>query len=145
MRLPEYITLDEVKRVCKELGIRDWTELKEARVLPDEAAKILAEVNATRMPVSLDDFRIGLEVELEHGVAFPEFNVTNNHPILTAKIVMAHFMESLDYYQRLDVAEIEGDMAKAAAKGDAAKLLSKYRKLIKAKVQLAEVEDKALG
>ena len=145
MRLPEYITLDEVKRVCKELGIRDWTELKEARVLPDEAAKILAEVNATRMPVSLDDFRIGLEVELEHGVAFPEFNVTNNHPILTAKIVMAHFMESLDYYQRLDVAEIEGDMAKAAAKGDAAKLLAKYRKLVAAKKALAEAESKVAG
>jgi len=145
VRLPEYITLDEVKRVCKELGIRDWTELKEARVLPDEAAKILAEVNATRMPVSLDDFRIGLEVELEHGVAFPEFNVTNNHPILTAKIVMAHFMESLDYYQRLDVAEIEGDMAKAAAKGDAAKLLAKYRKLVAAKKALAEAESKVAG
>jgi hypothetical protein len=145
VRLPEYITMDEVKRVCKELGIRDWTELKEARVRPDEAAKILAEVNATRMPVSLDDFRIGLEVELEHGVAFPEFNVTNNHPILTAKIVMAHFMESLDYYQRLDVAEIEGDMAKAAAIGDAAKLLAKYRKLVAAKKALAEAESKVAG
>ncbi|MBN1151748.1 MAG: hypothetical protein JXA58_00930 [Dehalococcoidia bacterium] len=142
MKLPEYITKDEVKRVCQELGIRDWTTLKEASVTPEEAAVILAAVNATELPIAPADFKTGLEVELEHGVVFPEFNVSNNHPIITGKIVMAHFMESLDYYQRLDVAEIEGDMAKAAAAGNAEKLLSKYRKLVKARLELAEVENK---
>jgi hypothetical protein len=145
MKLPDYITVEEVKRVCKELGIRDWTTLKDAGVLPEEAAKILAEVNTTHMPVALNDFKTGLEVELEHGVVFSDSNVTNNHPVLTGKIVMAHFKESLDYYQRLDVAEIEGDMAKAAASGDAAKLLAKYRKLVKARLELAEVEGKLFG
>ena len=145
MKLPDYITAEEVKRVCKELGLRDWTALKEASVTADEAKKILAEINVTKMPIALEDFRIGLEVELEHGIVFSDANVTNNHPVLTGKIVMAHMKESLDYYQRLDVAEIEGDMAKAAAKGDAAKLLAKYRKLIQAKLELAEAEKKLIG
>lgn len=144
MKLPDYVPVDEVKRVCKELGIRDWTTLREASVLPDEAAKIMALVNVHGMPVAPDDFKTGLEVELEHGVVFPEFNVTNNHPVITGKIVMAHFMESLDYYQRLDVAELEGDMAKAAAAGNAEKLLAKYRKLVKAKMELAEAENRLL-
>jgi hypothetical protein len=145
MKLPDYITVEEVKRVCRELGIRDWTTLKDASVLPEEAAKILAEVNTTHVPVALNDFKTGLEVELEHGVVFSDSNVTNNHPVLTGKIVMAHYKESLDYYQRLDVAEIEGDMAKAAASGDAAKLLAKYRKLVKARLELAEVENRLFG
>ena len=145
MKLPDYITVDEVRRVCRELGIRDWTELKESSVLPEEAAKILAEVNVTSMPVALADFKAGLEVELEHGVVFSDANVTNNHPVLTGKIVMAHFKESLDYYQRLDVAEIEGDMAKAAAAGNADKLLAKYRRLVRAKLELAEAENRLLG
>ncbi len=144
MKLPEYITVDEVKRVCRELGIRDWTTLKKPEVTSDEASRILAEVNVTNMPVTLADFKSGLEVELEHGVVFPDANVTNNHPILTGKIVMAHFKESLDYYQRLDVAEIEGDMAKAAAAGSADKLLAKYRKLVVARRELAEAESRLI-
>lgn len=144
MKLPEYITVDEVKRVCRELGIRDWTTLKKPEVTSDEASRILAEVNVTDMPVTLADFKSGLEVELEHGVVFPDANVTNNHPILTGKIVMAHFKESLDYYQRLDVAEIEGDMAKAAAAGSADKLLAKYRKLVVARRELAEAESRLI-
>jgi len=142
MKLPDYITVDEVKRVCKELGIRDWTALKKPAVTAEEARKILAEVNVTGMPIVLDDFRAGLEVELEHGTVFSDANVTNNHPLLTGKIVMAHMKESLDYYQRLDVAEIEGDMAKAAEKGDAARLLAKYRKLVLAKLELAKAEKR---
>lgn len=145
MKLPDYITSDEVRRVCKELGVRDWTTLKEAKVLPEEASIILAAVNSTHMPVSPADFKTGLEVELEHGVVFPDFNVTNNHPVITGKIVMAHFMESLDYYQRLEVAETEGDMVKAAAAGNADKLLAKYRKLAEAKLELAKVEERLLG
>ncbi len=145
MKLPDYIPVDEVKRVCKELGLRDWTTLKEPAVNTEEARKILTEVNVTGMPIALNDFRIGLEVELEHGTVFSDANVTNNHPLLTGKIVMAHMKESLDYYQRLDVAEIEGDMAKAAAKGDAAKLLAKYRRLVQARLELAEAEKKLAG
>lgn len=145
MKLPEYITVDEVKRVCRELGIRDWTGLTEAKVTEEEARKILPEVNPGNLPVAVEDFRIGLEVELEHGVVYPESNVTNNHPVLTGMIVMAHFQEALDYYQRLDVAEIEGDMLKAAANGDADKLMSKYKKLVDAKKALVDAENRQIS
>ena len=144
MKLPEYITVDEVRRVCNELGIRDWTTLSEPKVTDEEAEKVLAEVNPGNLPVSLEDFRIGLEVELEHGVVYPDSNVTNNHPVLTGMIVMAHFQETLDYYQRLDVAEIEGDMLKAATEGDSAKLMAKYKKLVEAKKTLADAENRLL-
>ena len=42
MKLPDYVSVQEVKRVCKELEIRDWTQLKKAEVLPEEAKAILA-------------------------------------------------------------------------------------------------------
>jgi hypothetical protein len=144
MILPEYISVEEVKSVCKKLNIRDWTTLIENKVLPEEAKAILAEIDTGEMQISLDDFRLGLEVELEHGVRFPEANVTNNHPILTGQIVLAHFKESLDYYQRLEVAEIEGDLLKAVVNNNAPKVEALYRKLIKAKMTLSQVESDKL-
>ena len=140
MRLPEYVTVEEVKRVCKELNIRDWTTLKKLEVLPEEARVILAELNIGKIEISVEDFRQGLEVELEHGIRYAEANVTNNHPILTGKIVLAHFKESLDYYKRLEVAEIEGDLLKAVVDKNASKVEALYRKLVPAKLALAEAE-----
>ena len=140
MKIPEYITVEEVKRVCKELGFRDWTTLKDASVTTEEAQKVLDVVNVAGMPIAVEDFRMGLDVELEHGFMYPDANVTNNHPVLTGMIVLAHLKEALDYYQRLDVAEIEGDMEKAAADGNADKLLAKYKKLVIAKKALADAE-----
>jgi len=144
MNLPEYVSVQEVKRVCAELKIRDWTLLKKAEVLPEEAEKILAELETGEMKIALEDFKLGLEVELEHGVRFSEANVTNNHPILTGKIVIAHFKESLDYYQRLEVAEIEGDLLKAVAGKNAQKVAVLYEKLVKAKLELSKAETKML-
>ena len=144
MKLPEYVSVEEVKSVCKKLNIRDWTTLMENKVLSEEANAILAEIDTGEMEISLDDFRLGLEVELEHGVRFPEANVTNNHPILTGQIVLAHFKESLDYYQRLEVAEIEGDLLKAVVNNNASKVEALYRKLIKAKMALSQVESDKL-
>ena len=95
MKLPEYVTVEEVKRICKELKIRDWTALAKPEVPQPEAQTILGEIEVGDMKVSLESFRQGLEVELEHGIRFPEANITNNHPILTGKIVLAHFKESL--------------------------------------------------
>jgi len=140
VRLPEYVTVEEVKRVCKELNIRDWTTLKKLEVLPEEARVILAELNIGKIEISVEDFRQGLEVELEHGIRYAEANVTNNHPILTGKIVLAHFKESLDYYKRLEVAEIEGDLLKAVVDKNASKVEALYRKLVPAKLALAEAE-----
>ena len=144
MELPEYITKGEVKRVCKKLKIRDWTTLKEHKVTSEEANAILAELQTGEMKISLENFRQGLEVELEHGIRFPEANVTNNHPIVTGQIVLAHFKESLDYYQRLEVSEIEGDLLKAVVDNNASKVLALYRKLIKAKLTLSQAESDML-
>jgi len=140
MELPEYITREEVQRVCAELGIRDWTELSEVKVTLDEARIIQSEVGGEAADIAVQQFQIGLQVELEHGLEFPDANVTNNHPILTGKIVLAHLKEMLDYYTRLEVAELEGDMLKALIRGDAGKLMQKYAKLVEARAELAAME-----
>jgi len=145
MELPEYVTVEEVKRVCRELSIRDWTTLKKAEVLPEEAGIILAEVNIEDMNIDLDDFRKGLEVELEHGQRFKDANVTNNHPILTGKIVLAHLKESVDYYKRLEVAELEGDLLKALVAKDLAKVAKLYGELAEAKLALSQAESDQLA
>jgi len=113
MNLPDYVPADEVKRVCRELKIRDWSTLTRAEVLPEEAQIILSAIDTGSLKVNPDDFRQGLEVELEHGTRYPDANVTNNHPILTGKIVLAHLKESLDYYRRLD-SRVGGGFAKGA-------------------------------
>ncbi len=140
MKMPEYVTKEEVRRVCGVLKFRDWTKLKSARVLPKEAKVILAVVNTERMNIDLEEFRKGMEVELEHGIRFKDANVTNNHPVLTGRIVLAHLKESPDYYKLLEVAELEGDLLKAVAAGDVKKTRAEYKKLAMAKVALAKAE-----
>jgi hypothetical protein len=138
MILPEYVTAKEVARVCAEIGMDDWSKRIEAVVSTQEASKILAIVNTEGMPIPLEDFRMGLEVELEHGTRFKDANVTNNHPLLTGKIVLAHLKETMDYYRRIDVAELEGDLLKAVLSGNVAKITSKYKKLLEAQKALNE-------
>ena len=141
MNIPEYITKEEVRRVCSAIGIRDWTTLTEAKVKIEEAAVIQKMVGGEALAVSLEDFRDGLEIELEHGLAFSDANVTNNHPILTGKIVLAHLKETLDYYVRLRVAEIEGDMLKAMIGNNSEKLTQKYSLWLAARADLANRES----
>ena len=57
--------------------------------------------------VPLEELRRGIEVEYEHGSHDPDTNVTNNDPMLTAKIALAHIKEFSDYYERLDKMEAE--------------------------------------
>ena len=140
MKLPEYVTKEEVGRVCRELGIRDWSRLEEPQVATEEARILLDEVNAEGMDIDLEAFRAGLEIELEHGTQFEDANVTNNHPVLTGRIVLAHLKESLDYYLLLDVAELEGDLLKALARGDGEKAKSYYGRLAKARIALRQAE-----
>lgn len=52
-------------------------------------------------------FRMGLEVELEHGRHDPATDVTGNDPLLTGKIALAHLNEFADYYTRLEKMERE--------------------------------------
>ena len=57
----------------------------------------------------VEQFRMGLEVELEHGRHDPATNVTGDDPILTGKIAWAHLKEFPDYYTRLKKLESEAD------------------------------------
>ncbi len=132
MPLTEYVTRDEVKRVCDKLGLRDWSLITDPVVSDEETSTILKLVNTTNMDISLDTFRQGLEVELEHGTIFEDANVTNNHPVLTGKIVLAHLKETMDYYKRIEVAEIEGDLLEAVRSKNMERIESKYKKLIEA-------------
>jgi uncharacterized protein YicC (UPF0701 family) len=136
MKLPEYVTTEEVKKVCKAIGLSDWSEKTAPTVSEEEASTILKIVNTKSMEIPLEDFRKGLEVELEHGTRFDDANVTNNHPILTGKIVIAHLKETMDYYRRIDVAEMEGDLLKAILSRNIEKIESKYKKLIEAQNEL---------
>jgi hypothetical protein len=57
MKIPQYVTVAEVKRVCKELGLRDWTKIREPKVTAKEAGVILNVVNVKKMGIALEDFR----------------------------------------------------------------------------------------
>jgi len=111
----------------------------------EEAEIISAIVGSEALQIPVEWFQQGLEVELEHGLQFPDANVTNNHPVLTGKIVLAHLKEMLDYYIRLNVAELEGDLLKASRSGDLEKLARVYKKLIMARAALSEWEKSEEG
>lgn len=57
----------------------------------------------------VEQYRMGLDVELEHGLVDPHTNVTNDDPIMTGKIALAHLNEFPDYYTRLDKMEKEAE------------------------------------
>lgn len=57
----------------------------------------------------VEQFRMGMDVELEHGTVDPNTNVTNDDPLMTGKIALAHLNELPDYYTRLDKMEQEGE------------------------------------
>lgn len=70
-------TIEEAERMGKTLGI-NWDKFDR------------------------EQFRKGMDVELEHGLVDPHTNVTNDDPIVTGKIALAHLNEFPDYYTRLE-------------------------------------------
>ena len=80
MSAKKHFTAEEAKAVGEKLGI-DWSKF------------------------DVEQFRMGMDVELEHGKVDAETNVTNDDPLLTGKIALAHLNEFPDYYDRLDKAE----------------------------------------
>jgi hypothetical protein len=75
----------------------------------EEARHVGASLGVDWKKIDLEQFRRGLEVELEHGARDPETNVTNDDLSLTGKIAWAHLKEFPDYYTRLDKLEAEAD------------------------------------
>ena len=77
-------TKEEAKHIGDQLGI-DWDK------------------------IDIEEFRMGLGVELEHGMRSPETNVTGDDEVLTGKIALAHLNEFSDYYTRLGKLETEAE------------------------------------
>lgn len=75
----------------------------------EEARKIGDKIGIDWSVVDLEQFRMGLKVELEHGSHDPETNVTNDDPIITGKIAWAHIKEISDYYTRHAKMEAEAE------------------------------------
>jgi len=91
-----------------------WVVTEGAGFTSDEARRVGAEIGIdwASAPFDVDQFRIGMDVELEHGLHDPLTNVTGNDPVVTGKIALAHLNEFPDYYARLarmeDEAKREG-------------------------------------
>ena len=69
---------DEARRIGEQIGI-DWAAA----------------------PFDVEQFRAGMEVELEHGLRDLLTNVSGDDPVVTGKIALAHLNEFPDYYTRL--------------------------------------------
>jgi hypothetical protein len=66
-------------------------------------------IDWARSPFDVEQFRLGMDVELEHGTQDLETNVTDDDVTVTAKIARAHLNEFPDYYSRLAVMEAEAE------------------------------------
>jgi hypothetical protein len=84
MTSKKHFTSKEAKAIGEQLGI-DWTEF------------------------DVEQFRMGMDVELEHGLVDTATNVTDDDPMMTGKIALAHLNEFGDYYTRLEINEREAE------------------------------------
>jgi len=84
--------------------------MSEEQVFTSEQAKEIGEmlgINWSKF--NIEQFRMGMDVELEHGTIDPLTNVTDNDPLVTGKIALAHLTEYSDYYTRLKKMEIDAE------------------------------------
>lgn len=84
MTTKKHFTAEEAEQIGEQLGI-DWSKF------------------------DVEQFRMGMDVELEHGTVDSNTNVTNDDPLATGKIALAHLNEIPDYYTRLEKMEKEGE------------------------------------
>ena len=84
--------------------------MPEPKEFTSEAARRFGEeigIEWSTAPFDVEQLRIGMNVELEHGLHDPATNVTDDDPHVTAKIARAHLNEFPDYYTRLERMEEE--------------------------------------
>lgn len=74
-----------------------------------EAKKVGEQLGIKWDKFDIDQFRRGMDVELEHGTINKNTNVSNDDPLITGKIALAHLNELPDYYDRLEKMEKEGE------------------------------------
>ena len=79
------------------------------RFTTEEAERIGAALGIDWSEFDIEQFRMGLDVELEHGAVDPATDVTHDDPIMTGKIALAHLNEFPDYYTRLAEMEEEAE------------------------------------
>jgi hypothetical protein len=77
------------------------------RTTSDEARRVGDEIGVDWSRFDLEQFRLGMDVEFEHGSHDPQTDVTHDDPIVTGKIALAHMKEFRDYYERLQRMEAE--------------------------------------
>lgn len=75
----------------------------------DEAERVGTSIGIKWDKFDVEQFRMGMDVELEHGLVDPNTNVTDNDPVMTGKIALAHLNEYPDYYTRLEKMENEAE------------------------------------
>jgi len=75
----------------------------------EQAREIGDRIGVDWETIPMEEFRMGLAVELEHGTHDPETDVTGDDEIITGKIALAHLREFPDYYTRLEKLEDEAE------------------------------------
>ena len=75
----------------------------------EQAKEIVDRLGIDWNIIPLEQFTMGINIELEHGMRDPQTNITNDDPILTGKIAWAHLKEYSDYYDRLKEIEEENE------------------------------------
>lgn len=89
--------------ILAAIGIR-MTGNPRRRFSAEEAREIgsFMGIDWGNSPFDVDQFRRGMDVELEHGIIDGRTDVTGDDPVMTAKIAWAHLNELPDYYDRLE-------------------------------------------
>ncbi len=82
---------------------------EESHFTAEEAKRIGDQLGIGWEKYDVEQFRRGMDVELEHGLRDPHTNVSNDDPLITGKIALAHLNEFPDYYTRLDKMEEEAE------------------------------------
>jgi len=78
----------------------------------EEAKEIGEQLGIKWNKWNVDQFRRGMDVELEHGTVDSNTNISDDNPLITGKIALAHLNEIPDYYDRLEKMEKEGNTEK---------------------------------
>ena len=73
----------------------------------EEARRVGDLIGVDWQTYDVEQFRLGMDVEFEHGRHDPQTDVTHDDPVLTGKIALAHMKEFPDYYERLGRMEAE--------------------------------------
>ena len=104
-----YYSLEEKELVLLR-NIVSWGSFVTSEKITDEDAKVIGEQLGIKWDkFDVEQFKAGMNVELEHGVRDPSTNVTGDDLLMTGKIALAHLKEFPDYYDRLEKMEKEAD------------------------------------